>query len=693
MRPRSLERSTIKRGSMRAAGAITGLLVLGTFVIPGTYASKTDLVSGVSATRTAGVVQIQERDSGFATLSGRIFDEQGRPLKGAIVSLAGSGFWPPRTIESQADGRFRWPDIPAGIYELRASSGDLVSPPVEGLILDAGARRVFGFQLARGWTLAGQVVDAHTERAIVDAEVTVASGALGVYSRNAWSDGNGRFVLPGIVGDDHSLYVEADGYVAAGPLRRTADESVVVVRLERASRVEGRVVDGRGYGIEGVLVRAFGEGQLRAAAPGPGDSLGVTAGPVPPISASGVGSLAFVQEVRSSRDGRFVLPGLRPGPYTLAASHDDFAPAESDRVQVAPGTTRADVTIRMRSGALLAGHVVDERGNGLEGIPVELRAPNDRLPRMSVTAADGSFSFRGVRGEVSVTALPYDLAPVRESLLIEDGDQVDVELALSSALYTLHGQVVDERGFGVSGALLRVSAKSPHTPTKRTAKSDADGSFSVPALPEPPYELTAEHPGFGPARLAEIGSVDDVRVVMSAGVTFLGEVLDDWTGGPLPGVAIRLEGPITRDAETRTDGSFVFQRAPTGTYDISFSHPDYEAQSRRVVLEPPHYVDRPQALDTVRLEPGGVVEGEVLDARGDPVANAEVTWGDPPRWERATRSDARGEFRLRGVPAGAVWITARHEVAGENWTVDPVAVRPLETSPGALVRLPDAVAQ
>ncbi|NOQ82779.1 MAG: hypothetical protein GQ551_02135, partial [Myxococcales bacterium] len=287
--------------------------------------------------------------------------------------------------------------------------------------------------------------------------------------------------------------------------------------------------------------------------------------------------------------------------------------------------------------------------------------------------------------------LPYDLPPVRESLVIEEGGRVTVELALSSALYTLRGRVVDERGFGVSGALLTVSAKSPQTPIQRTAKSDSDGTFSVPALPEPPFELSAEHPAFSPVRISEIESTDGVHVVMSAGVTFLGAVLDDWTGDALRGVAIRLDGPITRDTKTRADGTFVFRRAPTGTYDISFSHLDYEPQSRRVVLEPPHYVDRPQELDTVRLEPGGNVEGEVLDARSEPVSNAEVTWGDPPRWERATRTDGRGRFRLLGVPAGSAWITARHPGAGEDWTADPITVRPLETSPGAIVRLPNAV--
>ena len=156
------------------------------------------------------------------TLAGRIYDEGGRPLEGAIVSLAGSGFWPARSVRSAADGRFQWPDIPAGIYELRASKGGLVAPPVEGLILDAGARRAFGIQLARGWTLAGQVVDAHTGRAIREAEVTIATGALGLYTRSARSDDRGRFELAGIVGDEHSLYVGSDGYVAAGPLRHSA---------------------------------------------------------------------------------------------------------------------------------------------------------------------------------------------------------------------------------------------------------------------------------------------------------------------------------------------------------------------------------------------------------------------------------------------------------------------------------------
>ena len=678
---------------MRVAGAITGLLVLGTFVIPSTYGPKREISSAGRDATGPGVVSSGELDLGSATLSGRIYDGRGAPLEGATVSLAGSGFWPARSVRSGVDGRFLWTEIPTGIYELRVSKGALVAPAVDGLILDPGATRAFGVLLVPGWTVAGQVIDEETGRPIVDAEITVASGVLGLHTRRARSDGRGRFELAGVVGDEQSLYVEADGYVTAGPLRQGALDPAMIVRLGRASTIEGRVVDARGMPVEAALVRAFGEGQLRGATLGTTESLGVTSGPVPPISDGTSGTLAYVSQVEAGQDGSFRLTNLRPGPYRIVASHDDFAPAESKSLQLRAGTALGDIELVMRPGAELAGRVVDERGDGLEGIPVELRGAAEGLPRMSVTATDGSFSFRGVRGEVSVTALPYDLPPVREDVAMGEDALVTVELALSSTLYTLRGRVVDERGFGVGGALISVSSKSARTPVRRSAKSDPDGTFSVPALPEPPFALEAAHPAFSSTQIDSIDRIEDVRVVMSAGVTLLGEVLDDWTNEGLPGVRVRLEGPAQLESKTRRDGTFVIRRAATGIYEVSFSHPDYETRRQRVVLEPPRYVDQLQELDRVLMQPGGSIEGQVLDAYSEPVPTAEVTWGYPPLWQRASRSDTDGRFVLRGVPAGSVWIWARHPAAGEDSSDSPIVVRPVENSTGNFIRLPESVSE
>ncbi len=676
---------------MRAAGVIVGLMVLGSFVIPGTYTAKQKAASSAAAAGWSETDSADGLGEGSATLTGRVFDERGRAVEGATVSLGGSGFWPARSVQSQADGRFHWPDIPAGIYELRVSKGRLVAPPVEGLILDAGATRAFGVKLARGWTLVGRVVDEQTGAPLRGAEVTVATGALGLLSRRTSSDRNGGFAIDGIVGDSQILYVEADGYVLQGPLSHSIDSGVIVVGLERAARLQGSVVDERGRPIAEAMVRAFKVGESRSTwATG---SLGVTAGPVPPISAAGSGTLAFVEEAVTGGDGTFVLDGLGSGIYTVAASHDEFGPSATDPIRLGAGATRAGVRIVMEPGAELAGRVVDERGRGLESIPVELRVAEGDLPDMTVTASDGSFSFRGVRGEVTVTALPYDLPPSRAMVLIGDDALVTVELMLATSLNTLRGRVVDERGFGIDGAVITVSSTNPATPVRRNAKSDPDGTFSVPALPDPPYSLEAEHPAFSETRLAEVEEIEDVRVVMTAGVTLLGEVLDDWTGDGLRDARVGISGPINAVTKTRGDGTFVFRQLRTGTYEVTLSHGDYETQMRRVVVEPPRYVDRPQELEAIRLVPGGVVEGVVVDASGYPVAGAEVAWDDPPRWKRSVLTDSRGAFRLRGVPAGSVWITARHENAGEGWTDNPIQVRPLETSPGVLIRLPYATNQ
>ena len=88
--------------------------------------------------------------------------------------------------------------------------------------------------------------------------------------------------------------------------RSLADAELIVEK----TGVSGRVVDGAGRPVQGASVRAFGAQTL---VPAGGDSLGVTAGPVPPISATGGAGLAFVTEGRTGVDGSFELEGLRPG--------------------------------------------------------------------------------------------------------------------------------------------------------------------------------------------------------------------------------------------------------------------------------------------------------------------------------------------------------------------------------------------
>ncbi|MEM7434686.1 MAG: carboxypeptidase regulatory-like domain-containing protein [Myxococcota bacterium] len=627
---------------------------------------------------------------GSAAIAGRVYGDDGRPLEGAEVSLAGSGFWPPKSVLSDAEGRFSWPKLPAGVYELRASRRNLASSPVEGILLDPGASRVFGLRLAPGWSLAGEVTDARTGRGLPEARVHVAGGLLGAYARTTTTDPDGKFTLPGVVGDPQTVYVEVEGYVPSGPLRATKEAPNVDVRLERGATLAGVVVNTRGDPVRGASVRAFGGGRERATLAAGTDSLGVTAGPVPPISSSGVRQLALAEQARTDDDGRFQLEGLGAGTYSALAVYPGYAPRESEPIRLEPGTVVGNLRIVLSRGFELRGRVIDARGQGLAGIPIELRVPTERLPRMSVSGDDGRFAFLAVRGEVEVAALPYDLQPAAESTLVDD-DDVEVELVLSSELRTLRGRVVDERGDGIEGALVSATSGAPGTGGRRSGKSGADGTFVVPALPDPPYRLRVEHAGYSDADVDGIEDTDDVEVVLQSGVTLLGSVIDDWSSNGLPRAKVTLAGPTSHTQFTNGDGSFAFRQVPVAVYDVIFTHPDYETQSQRVELERPLYVDRPQELRPVRLSPGGSIEGEVRDAYGEPVPGAEVTWEDPPNWEAATRTDATGRFVLRGVPAGSVWLYARHAEAGEARSSREVTVRRLETTPAAHIRLPNRI--
>ena len=306
-----------------------------------------------------------------------------------------------------------------------------------------------------------------------------------------------------------------------------------------------------------------------------------------------------------------------------------------------------------------------------------------------VSEEDGAFSFTGVRGKVSVTAMPFGLPPARQSVTVEAGQQVDLQILVPSVLVTLEGRVVDESGFGIDGALVTVRSLRSTSPVRRTTRSEPNGDFAISALPSPPFQLTVEHTGYSKVTVNRVEDDDEIQVVLRPGLTLVGRVLDDWTGAGVAEALIEIKGTVARKLRTNDDGAFRARQVPAGDYELTVQHADYEPHAQPLSIERPRYLDRTHEIDAVRLLPAGAIAGEVRDVYGSPVPNAQVTWGDPPTWGRAVTTDAQGEFLLRGVSPGTVWVSARHAAAGEAIANRPVTVRPQDTSPGAYVRLPE----
>jgi len=125
----------------------------------------------------------------------------------------------------------------------------------------------------------------------------------------------------------------------------------------------------------------------------------------------------------------------------------------------------------------------------------------------------------------------------------------------------------------------------------------------------------------------------------------------------------------------------------------------YVSVDKTVIVVPPLRADRPVELEPVDLEGGGSVEGQVVDARGDPVRGARVARDTvanvvPVAGLRAADVTGKGgEFRLGDLPEGPVTIEAYAPEAGRGRvTVDVRAGRTTDRVKITLGNDPQALA-
>lgn len=131
--------------------------------------------------------------------------------------------------------------------------------------------------------------------------------------------------------------------------------------------------------------------------------------------------------------------------------------------------------------------------------------------------------------------------------------------------------------------------------TTRTARTRADGTYTITDLPAGSYRITASKDGFVPRTREEIWVTDEevtwVDIALSpdpnAGRpgTINGQVIDANTGRPLSGATVTARaGRTSRTARTRADGMYSITRLPAGTYSVSASRSGYVTTTAEVTV-------------------------------------------------------------------------------------------------------------
>ncbi|HEX9730512.1 MAG TPA: carboxypeptidase regulatory-like domain-containing protein, partial [Thermoanaerobaculia bacterium] len=179
-------------------------------------------------------------DDGVA-VSGRVVDEEGLPLAGALVELAGGADFDRRLLRarSDADGAFRLAPVVDGEYRLALHLAGYVTPEPPPRVTVAGeAVEDLELRPTRGVELAVRLGDASTPPRVDVAVYDAGGGLLLLESRDVDAEGVAR--LPTVPPGTWRLVVSAPGASAAA-LTATVPGEPLAVALEPAARLAVRV--------------------------------------------------------------------------------------------------------------------------------------------------------------------------------------------------------------------------------------------------------------------------------------------------------------------------------------------------------------------------------------------------------------------------------------------------------------------
>ncbi|MDY0061744.1 MAG: carboxypeptidase-like regulatory domain-containing protein, partial [Myxococcota bacterium] len=322
-----------------------------------------------------------------------------RPVAGALVTVAGSGIWPPRTVRSDPEGRFSFPRLPVGWYALRAvREPDLASGFLEGVQVTA----------SRAETEQGIVVEPHPRitlevfrgddgRPVPGAQLLLAPFLPATLAVRVATDASGQARLGPLPPGRYQLSLRAAGLaplleqpLEVTPLEEAGPEQSLRVTLQPAAALAGKVVDQAGAPIAGAELEVVGSDGAVGPLPRGADGL-IRDRLRRRLGAEGRGGEETVG--RSDATGGFRLTPLPPGTWHLVCRHAGHRPALLGPFKLLPGQRQEGIEVRLLLAGLLGGQVVD-----VEGDPVPFARVRFEVQAGTVTDDRGRFLLEGVWG-------------------------------------------------------------------------------------------------------------------------------------------------------------------------------------------------------------------------------------------------------------------------------------------------------
>jgi protocatechuate 3,4-dioxygenase beta subunit len=571
-------------------------------------ASKTGFAPESAAIMESEPAQIRLRRA--ASISGRIIDELGEPVVDARV-----------VVEPAS----RQPGTPS-----RAKFAETD---------DQGEYRVGGFGAGQ-FLVSVTTIDANATLRENRGGFEFASGTLKTYFPRATTGADARPVHLD-VGDDRTsidsvVPASQSGGSPFGILGEPPGKIIADHPATEPAVIRGHVVDSDGRGLAHAFVRLFPQGLPGALRAG---------------RAEADGSFEFTDLAA----GTFRVSAYVPG-YATPPGNTLVAPAftilgSGPSVTLAPAQLRDGLVITLARLGVIAGRVLDELGDPIEGARVQLLQVKYQAGRRRLVQADVAARLTNDRGEYRLHDLPQGRYIVSASIgslasadvpdytrsyfpgtpnpseaqfvTLADVDRIGVDVALARTRTALvRGHILSAAGEPSTGGQveLRPSARSAAAiGIPVGARLLPDGVFEFPNVPPGEYVIVADRSRSNRSSEGEYGStivnvvdadVTDIVVQMSAGSSIGGRFTfdtDDQT--PLPAPSAIEFSPVSVDPDQTPSSVASAEIAQDWTFTMTGINGPRRLDLRRV---PPEWM-----LKEVRVRGIHITDRTIMFGRKD----------------------------------------------------------------------------
>ncbi|MFS0766942.1 carboxypeptidase regulatory-like domain-containing protein [Peribacillus phoenicis] len=539
------------------------------------------------------------------SISGIVLDEQGQQITGQniLVKIFNENLVLIEALTAQADGTFLVSGLLPGTYLVNASAPGYGANTVSSIVF-AGQETATTVNLASSpATLSGSVVNTVTGAGIPGAFLTV-TRTNGVIIATSFSGEQGAFSFPSLPPGTYTLSAQAQGFgnEALSVILNAGEVTNTILSLEQITgRVLGQVKNAANEApIAGAILQVFDENRT------------------------------LITTIVTDVQGNFSFPNLAPGQYTAIINANNFG-SELRGFKINPNADTVLAVDLAPNPGVIQGRVTNPEGSApIPSASVIIRALSPAGPIIATTLTDsnGFYQVTGLApGSYSVI---FSGAPSFGSEIatvgLDPGETEAVNATLAALPGAVQGQLTDEAGAGIPGALVQLF--DLQGALVRRVQTDVNGNYLITGFTAGSYILSVIQQNFQSATAGfavQPGQSTEVNFTLLASPgSISGVVRDAVTTQPVPGAVVQLYPsqslvPIAF-AVTDQQGSYTFNGLEPGSYLVTAAEFNYSSASAGATV-----VSNQQTQAALFLQPNPAsLSGIVTDAFGTPINNASV---------------------------------------------------------------------